>query len=145
MTNEIVKSDDLKPLTKEGRAFIQRAWAETEAMAADNPREIPTDQFVHAGCYVRTCCIPKDTVLIGAPIKIPTVVIVCGDCEVSTCGGEGRRLTGYRVFRGASGRQQCFIAYQDTMVTMIFGTDKTDLSECEEAFTDYFDDLLSRR
>ena len=43
---------------------------------------IEVDHFLWAGCYVRTILLRKGEIGAGAFIKIPTVVIVSGDCKV---------------------------------------------------------------
>ena len=76
----LVPAASLPPCSSDDLALVmalrERIDAELE------PCEFPTENFFHAGVYVRTCLVPKDTVLAGAVIKIPTVVIVSGHCYV---------------------------------------------------------------
>ncbi len=106
--------------------------------------DVPTDHFVHAGCYARTCVV-KAGVLMGAvEIIVPTILIVSGHCEIFN-GGKKAIVDGYVVLRGAPHRQVAVKAIEDTYMTMIYATDKTDPVACEEEFTDQTDQLFTRR
>lgn len=112
-------------------------------------RELPqvsleTRHVLHAGLYCRTILIPAGVEITGALIKIPTVVIVSGDCDVFL-GEETARLTGYCVLPAAAQRQQAFLAHADTLVTMIFPSSARTVAQAEEEFTDEAQDLASRR
>lgn len=92
----LVPAASLPPCSSDDLALVmalrERIDAELE------PCEFPTENFFHAGVYVRTCLVPKDTVLAGAVIKIPTVVIVSGHCYVQA-GKDTRELKGYVVLK----------------------------------------------
>lgn len=100
---------------------------------------IRTHHMFHAGLYARTILIPAGTVLVGALIKIPTLLIVQGDAEVN---GQGR-ITGYAILPGSAGRKQVYVTYQDTHVTMVFPTNAKTVEEAEREFTDEFELLMS--
>lgn len=103
-----------------------------------------TEHAFHAGIYTRTIKLPAGVALAGVTIKIPTILIVCGD--VLTYGDNGTvRLTGYRVTLGRPGRKQAFVALVDTWLTMMFATDAQDVDAAERQFTDEFERLGSRR
>lgn len=106
--------------------------------------DIPIEHFIHEGVYYRTCKIPKDTAIIGAFIKIPTTVIVSGDCYV-TLGNTIGRLEGYSVIKAEAGRRQAFRAVEDTYITMCFKTESTDVKEAEKEFTDEWMLLTTNR
>ena len=106
--------------------------------------DIPIEQFIHEGVYYRTCKVPKDTAIIGAFIKIPTTVIVSGDCYV-TLGNTIGRLEGYNVIKAEAGRRQAFRAVEDTYITMCFKTESTDVKEAEKEFTDEWMLLTTNR
>lgn len=109
-------------------------------------REVDThiEHFIHEGVYYRTCKVPKDTAIIGAFIKIPTTVIVSGDCYV-TLGNTIGRLEGYNVIKAEAGRRQAFRAVEDTYITMCFKTESTDVKEAEKEFTDEWMLLTTNR
>lgn len=138
----LVPAASLPPCSSDDLALVmalrERIDAELE------PCEFPTENFFHAGVYVRTCLVPKDTVLAGAVIKIPTVVIVSGHCYVQA-GKDTRELKGYVVLKGAAGRAQVFRAIEDTFITMLFASDADSIERAEEEFTDEFENLLTRR
>ena len=106
--------------------------------------DIPIEHFIHEGVYYRTCKVPKDTAIIGAFIKIPTTVIVSGDCYV-TLGNTIGRLEGYNVIKAEAGRRQAFRAVEDTYITMCFKTESTDVKEAEKEFTDEWMWLTTNR
>lgn len=82
--------------------------------------DIPIEQFIHEGVYYRTCKVPKDVAIIGALIKIPTTVIVSGDCYV-TLGNTVGRLEGYSVIKAEAGRRQAFRAVKDITSRCVLG------------------------
>ena len=96
---------------------------------------IVTDHVIHGGMYSRTVMIPAGTVITGALIKIPTLLIVQGDATVYI-GDEPMVLSGYNVVPAAAGRKQAFVAHTDTWLTMIFPSDAKDVGLAEEQFTD---------
>lgn len=104
-----------------------------------------TDHVLYAGMYARTICLAPDTVLTGALIKIPTVLIVSGDVLVYAGGDQPRRLVGYHVLSAAAWRKQAFIAVGETHITMVFATQATTVEQAEVEFTDEADRLMSRR
>ncbi len=106
---------------------------------------IHTTHVLHAGLYSRTIRIPAGVVLTGALIKIPTMVIVSGDCIVSSGEAQGLRITGAAVLPASAGRKQVFAAYEETSVTMIFATSAKTIEQAEAEFTDDAELLFSRR
>lgn len=142
MTDGLVRAGDLKPSSKSDleAAFAVRRFIEEKLASV----EIPTDQFLHAGCYSRTCLVKAGVVAAGAVIKIPTIVIVSGKCLVLV-GDEVHSIDGYAVLRGAPGRCQTFRAISDTYITMIFSTASTTCDDAEKEFTDEWERLQTRR
>ena len=106
--------------------------------------DIPLEHFIHEGVYYRTCFVPKDVAIIGALVKIPTTVIVSGNCYV-TLGNTVGRLEGYHVIKAEAGRRQAFRAITDTYITMCFRTDSKDVKEAEKEFTDEWILLTTNR
>lgn len=116
-----------------------------EALTQQLPQtEIPTDHVLHAGMYARTILIPAGTILTGALIELPTILIIQGDADVFT-GEDTHRLTGYHVIAAQAGRKQAFVTHADTHVTMIFTTEAEHIAQAEDEFTKEADRLLSRR
>lgn len=110
----------------------------------DQEVDIPIEQFIYEGVYYRTCKVPKGVAIIGAFIKIPTTVIVSGDCYV-TLGNTVGRLEGYNVIKAEAGRRQAFRAVEDTYITMCFKTDAKDVKDAEKEFTDEWMLLTTNR
>lgn len=116
-----------------------------ESKLIDMPQvELPTRHSLHAGMYARTIRIPAGVAITGALIKIPTILIVSGHCEVFT-GAESVVMNGYHVLQAAAHRKQVFLAYSDTDLTMLFPTTATTVEQAENEFTDEADMLQTRR
>ena len=104
---------------------------------------IHTDHVLHGGMYARTILIPKETVLTGALIKVPTMLIIQG-AVIVYMDGVPVLLDGYNCFYADAHRKQAFWAKSDTYVTMVFATSARTVEEAEEQFTDEFNALMSR-
>lgn len=99
---------------------------------------------IHGGIYSRTVVMPAGSVVMGALIKVPTTLIICGDASVGIGDMAFTRYQGFHVLAGSSGRKQVFVVHEDTVLTMQFRTDATTVDEAEREFTDDFDRLQSR-
>lgn len=70
----------------------------------------------HGGMYAREILIPKGTLLTGRIHKFDHFdVMISGDITVSTDDGEVKRLTGYNVFQGNTGKKRAGYAHEDTL------------------------------
>lgn len=106
--------------------------------------EVNTEHSLHGGIYSRTIRLAPETVLVGALIKIPTMLIISGRTKVFT--GDGWiELDGYHVIPAQAGRKQVFVTQEETTITMIFRTDATTIEQAEEEFTDEHEALISRK
>lgn len=99
------------------------------------------EEILHAGCYVRTIRVPKGTLLTGALIKIPTVLIVSGAMRM-TVGNRIKVVEGYKVFEGAKGRKTIFEALEDSVITMCFATNAPDF---KSALSEVVDEPLQEK
>jgi hypothetical protein len=125
-----------------GEAVDKVREAETRLLAMPQI-DIPVHHTLHAGMYARTVRIPAGVAITGALIKIPTLLIVNGRCEVFT-GAEAVMLDGYHVLQASAHRKQAFRAYSDTDLTMLFPTTATTVEQAENEFTDEADMLQTR-
>jgi len=105
--------------------------------------EIPTDQLLHAGMYVRTIEMAPGVVLTGALMKLATVLIVCGHAKM-LAGAEWVELRGYNVIPASAGRKQVFESISRTWITMVFPSRAASAEEAEAEFTDDCERLSSR-
>lgn len=105
--------------------------------------EIQTEHIIHGGMYVRTIRLGAGVVLVGALIKVPTVLIVNGRTRVFT-GEAWIELEGYHVIPARAGRKQIFVTRAETGITMIFRTDAKTVEQAELEFTDEAELLMSR-
>lgn len=115
-----------------------------EALLSVPQIEVKTEHIIHGGMYVRTIRIVPEVVLMGALVKVPTMLIVNGKTKVFT--GDGWiELEGYHVIPANAGRKQIFVAQEETCITMIFPTDAKTVEEAEAEFTDEAEALMSRK
>lgn len=134
----------LPPSTPDDMALLMSMRDRIDEMAAVAPCVFPTEQMLHAGCYVRTCICPAGSILAGAVIKVPTVVVVHGVCSVTT-GYKTLHIDGFAVLKGAAGRATVWRATTETTITMVFASEATSCEAAEEEFTDEFQKLFTRR
>lgn len=86
--------------------------------------------------YSRYCFIPKDVVVVGALLKVPTLLIVNGDCVIFD-GEKTQRVTGYKMLQGQAYRQSAFRALEDTSLTMLAVVEGcSTVEEAEKFITD---------
>ncbi len=104
--------------------------------------EFPTSHLLHGGMYARTLTMQAGSVLTGALLKVPTTLIVAGDCMVFI-GTDVIELHGYNVLPGSAGRKQVFVALTDLAMTMLFPTQAKTVLEAEKEFTDEYALLMS--
>ena len=105
--------------------------------------EIETHHVLHGGQYVRTVLIPPGVVIVGALVKVPTTLMISGDCTAHL-GDESVRVTGYAVLAASAGRKTAFYAHAMTFLTMSFSTSAQTIEQAEDEFTDEAGRLLSR-
>ena len=103
-----------------------------------------TEHLIHAGMYSRTITMPPNVRLTGAFVKVPTMLIIVGCCEV-LIGNELSCIEGYAVLPASAHRKQVFISHGPVILTMIFPTQAKTVEEAEREFTDEAEILLSRR
>lgn len=141
MNDLSVTSNVIPAMSREGIAKV----TQLEAFCKTLPQvDIHIDQTIHAGVYQRTAKIPAGVFITGVEIKVPTLLIVHGHCQVFT-GTETRELFGYNVMHAEAGRKQAFAAIEDTHITMIFSTDAQTVEAAEEEFTDDAASLQTRQ
>lgn len=105
---------------------------------------LEVEHFIHEGVYYRTVRVPKDVVIIGAVLEIPTTVIISGKC-VMLVGNQAVELEGYHVFKGQKYRQQTFRALEETCITMCFATKAKTVEEAEREMTSSSELLQNNR
>lgn len=125
-------------------AAIAKVQALESALIEMPQVEIRTHHVLHGGMYARTIMIPAGVMLTGALIKVPTTLIVDGECHVFV-GDHTAHLEGYHVLAASAHRKQAFMAVRDTMLTMIFATSATTIEQAEQEFTDEAHLLMSRQ
>lgn len=102
------------------------------------------EHVLHGGMYARTARIAPETVIVGALVRIPTVLIVQGHCWVYA-GDQWHELNGYQVIPARAERKQIFATVTATELTMIFPTNARTVEEAEDEFTSEAEKLHSRR
>lgn len=106
--------------------------------------DLNTEHFLHGGMYCRTIRIPKGTLLTGAFIKLPTVLIISGNIQLWT-GLGWVHLVGYHVIPSEKNRKQLGYSIEETHATMLFATEVKNVKDAEKQFTDDWARLMAAR
>jgi len=138
----MVQAQRLPAMTEDAIAKVRAI--EAMSLALCEQVEFPTEHVIHGGMYVRTLHMKAGEVLTGALLKVPTVLIVSGDCS-AFIGEETIELRGYSVLPGSAGRKQVFLAHTDVSMSMSFPTKAKTVAEAEQEFTDEFAMLMTNR
>ena len=117
--------------------------AEAKVMQLEQA-SIQTEHILHGGMYARTVRIAPGVVIVGALMKVPTMLVVHGSTKVMA-GDKWYRLDGYNIMPASAGRKQIFVPLTNTEISMIFATHAKTVEEAEAEFTDECENLLSRR
>ena len=132
----------LPPTTPE---IIEKiALVEARIRPHEHTLQVTMEHHLHAGMYARTCRLAPWQVITSVLIKIPTLLIVNGDCIV-LAGDKWHELTGYNVLQACAGRKQIYVTREATEITMIFPSKAETIEEAEREFTDEYENLLTRR
>ena len=104
--------------------------------------EVSTEHVFHGGMYSRTIKLKADHILVGALIKVPTMLIVSGDVVIHTEDGP-IEINGHAVIPAFKDTKRVIRSISDATLTMIFPTEAKTVAEAESEFTDEVDDLMS--
>ena len=141
--SELVASTPCLPAMSD-QAIQKVSELENFSLAYCEQVEFPTEHLIHGGMYARTLHMKAGEWLTGALIKIPTTLIVAGDCTVFI-GEETIELRGYSVLPGSADRKQVFVAHTDVSMTMFFPTKAKTVLDAEKEFTDEYEMLMTNR
>jgi hypothetical protein len=106
--------------------------------------DLATEHLLHGGMYARTIRLIPGVWMLGSLIRLPTVLIVHGDCSV-ILGDDRVDLTGYNVIPGCAGRKQLFLTHGPVEMTMIFPTRAQGVTDAENEIFAEVDQLQSRK
>lgn len=134
--------DTIPAMTDAAIAHVRRL--EDHMLATQEQFPVLTEHTLHAGLYSRTLRMFANTVITGALIKIPTLLITSGHCYV-WLDGRMQENRGHIVMAAAAVRKTAFRAVKDTSITMVFPTAAKTVAEAEAEFTDEADRLMSRK
>jgi len=140
MSSLAILSNILPASTKE---TIEKIVIAEELIRQYKQIKLRTEHVFHAGMYARTIRFVPNTVAVGTLMKIPTIFIINGICDLLV-GDEWVRLEGYNVIPGNAWRKQICIARSAVEITMIFTSNAETVEDAEAQFTDEVDNLLSR-
>jgi hypothetical protein len=108
---------------------------------AHEQAEIPTQSILHGGMFTRTIHVQAGVGVVGALIRLPSILISNGDVAI-IIDGSVKKLSGYHVFAGMPNRKQAVIALSDCMFTMVVRTDAKTIEEAEKEFTEEWEKLI---
>lgn len=123
----------IKPTSPAALARIGEFVKLVKETCPDESGKAEMHHVFHAGVYVRSLFVPKDMIVANDVIKVPTVLIVSGDCLITDT-ETTRRITGYEVLLGAPMRQCIVRTLQDTWFSMVYATDAKTVQEAEAEF-----------
>lgn len=105
--------------------------------------DIPIKHHIHGGMYIREAVIPAGLVITGQIYLFDHFdIMVSGDITVSTDTGETKRLTGYNLFEGLSGKKRAGYTHEETVWITIHAADGEDGDQIQESITvNSFEDL----
>jgi hypothetical protein len=107
------------------------------------PVDIQTEHILHGGMYARTVRLAANVIVTNVIIKVPTMLVVSGSCNL-LAGEEWVRLDGYYVIPTLPGRKQIVVTIEETDFTMLFPTRAKTVEEAEAQFSDEAESLYSR-
>jgi hypothetical protein len=122
---------------------IDRVIAVENRIREHEQAKIKTEHIFHAGMYIRTVRLEKYTVFTSVLIKVPTLVIVNGNCDLFA-GDQWVRLEGYNVVPANAGRKGIYVTRSAVDITMIFPSNAKTVEAAEAQFTNEANRLLSR-
>ena len=122
---------------------IEKVIAIENRLRQHEQAKISTEHIFHAGMYIRTVRLVPNTVFTSALIKIPTLVVINGICELYA-GDQWIHLEGYNVVPADAGRKGIYVTRGIVEITMIFPSNAKTVEEAEAQFTDEAASLLSR-
>lgn len=141
MTNLVVSNNRITAMSDEAIDKVRRL----EQRLQGQPNiTLTTDHVIHGGMYSRSIFMPIGSVITGALIKVPTILIINGHVTV-WLDNERTEIAGYQVFACSAHRKQAFAFHSDTHMTMLFTTSSKTIADAENEFTDEADRLLSRQ
>jgi hypothetical protein len=116
MSNELMAESVISNICVKNKSSNRAKILEYEEIAKDLPQvEIPVNHYLHGGMYGREITIPKGTVITGQLYKFDHLdIMIDGDITVSTDTGETKRLTGFNIFKGMSGKKRAGYAHENT-------------------------------
>lgn len=130
------------PTPPEVEALVRQATAKIKPYEASF--RVKMEHSLHAGMYARTARIAPGMAFTSVMIKIPTLLVVHGDCYVLG-GDKWHTLSGYNVIPACAHRIQAYVTIGETEITMLFPSNAKTVEEAEAEFSDEAADLLSRR
>ena len=130
-------------ISMDERSLLAASEMEREILKHEQA-DIGTVHTIHGGVYTRTIKMEADSILAGALIKIPTTLIVQGDCKIFVGDDKVVELRGHNVIPASSNRKQVIMAITDVYITMVFSTDARSVNEAEMEMTDDYERLMSR-
>lgn len=143
MSDVIKRSNDiLSSATKETEEICSEVYGYLKEQSATFEPAIK--HTLHGGIYTRTAFIPKGSMGLGALLKVPTTVIVSGNCFISN-GIKVAHSVGYAVLEGKPFRRSLFYAIEDTYISMSAQVKATTIEDAEKEVTDEWQYLTTNK
>lgn len=105
----------------------------------------PVEHWIENGVYYRATFYPAYSIAISCMIKVPTTIVVAGNCLV-TVGDHVEHLLGIRRIEASANRR---VAYKTldggVFILMYFKTSATTVEDAEHEMTDEYSLLTNHR
>jgi hypothetical protein len=142
MNEILIQSATLPPTPLAVCDLIRKATEKIKPY--EHTLKVQMEHALWAGMYARTARLAPGQAITSVLIKLPTLLIVHGDCWVLS-GDKWHALRGYNVIQASANRMQCYVTISETQITMLFPSNAKTVEEAEAEFTDEAHELLSRR
>lgn len=144
ITNENRAVSVINDICEKSKKSSRENILKYEKLAKSLPQvNIPVLHHIHGGMYGREITIPKGTILTGQIYKFDHFdIMISGDITVSTDTDKHKRLTGFNIFKGLSGKKRAGYAHEDTRWVTFHPFDGLDGDDIQDNITvDNFDEL----
>lgn len=100
---------------------------------------------LHGGMYHRTGHYPAAATMTSVFVRVPTLLIVCGDVKIFVGEDHVVHVQGFEVVESQANRQPAFHFLAPTAMTMVFATNAKTVEDAENEITPEPHALQSRR
>lgn len=141
--NDLSAELTIQETTKEANDYLVNKACE---MIEQENVEVPIEHWIDDGVYYRATYLQPGTVIVSSMMKVPTTIVVVGNCLV-TVGDHVEHLLGMKHIKASANRR---VAYRSldggVFILMYFKVaSATTVEEAEKEMTDEYNLLTNHR